>query len=374
MKKTLIRTGIAVLALCCTLLSACSQNGTESAVKTAETIPEQTTQTEVEATTAQTTAAPETTAPVQTEEKIMGESLIREEIIYSQAIANNIIGDNNERSVFVYLPPSYTDSGKPMPVIYFLHGYGDNAKMMIDRAKRELDEEFTGDKNEFIFVVFTGNNITGGSFYVNSSASGNWEDFVTDEVVGMIDEKYNTIPDSASRCISGYSMGGYGAINIALKHPDIFGSLITFAPGIYADGSLLEMWESWRNWTDVKRAYAQAFSPNTDPEKYYGNQPEFTGTPEDDAIIAQWDSGYGCWEKKIDEYIARGITLKGIEIDYSDADGFGWIPSGCKFFKKILDNKGIDCTQTVFKGGHVVPVYAFRDYYIPFAEKYLAFE
>ena len=65
----------------------------------------------------------------------------------------------------------------------------------------------------------------GGSWYVNSVTGGAWEDFVARDLVAHVDSTYRTIAERGSRGIAGQSMGGYGALRIAMNHPDTFGSV-----------------------------------------------------------------------------------------------------------------------------------------------------
>src|SRR5438876_1765136 len=77
------------------------------------------------------------------------------------------------------------------------------------------------------------------------------ESYVVNDVVRYIDSKYRTIPDAANRAIGGLSMGGFGALNIAVHHPDIFGSVISLGGYYYAEGGI------WGN----NAAYMQQNSP-----------------------------------------------------------------------------------------------------------------
>ena len=77
------------------------------------------------------------------------------------------------------------------------------------------------------------------------------ENFVTFDLVHYIDQKYRTIPQASDRAIGGFSMGGFGAMNIAVHYPDIFGSVISLAGYYTAEGSI------WGQNT----AYMQANSP-----------------------------------------------------------------------------------------------------------------
>lgn len=71
-----------------------------------------------------------------------------------------------------------------------------------------------------------------GSFYSNSTVTGNWEDFTTTERVKYIDSKYRTLATPASRGIAGHSMGGYGAIKIGMKYPEIYGVVYGMNPAL----------------------------------------------------------------------------------------------------------------------------------------------
>jgi S-formylglutathione hydrolase FrmB len=64
-----------------------------------------------------------------------------------------------------------------------------------------------------------------GCFYGKSAATGDWESFIADELVSYIDRNYRTIAKRESRGIAGHSMGGYGTLRIAMKRPDVFGSM-----------------------------------------------------------------------------------------------------------------------------------------------------
>ncbi len=60
--------------------------------------------------------------------------------------------------------------------------------------------------------------VGGGSYYVNSAVTGNWEDFTTQELVAFVDTNYRTIARASSRGLADHSMGGYGALTLAMKH------------------------------------------------------------------------------------------------------------------------------------------------------------
>lgn len=330
---------------------------------------------ETSQTTAPTTSeAVETVSETTEEPAQIKEGTSVQARIDSECIAKNKLGDSSTRSLYIYLPPSYDEGEKNYPVVYFLHGLGDSSSAFIQTIKEGLDKSFNEGSKEFIFVVLDGNIMSGGSFYVNSPSTGDWEDFVSEEVVGYMDSNYRTIADRESRCISGFSMGGYGAVNAALNRSDVFSSLLVFCPGVYADGDIKSMWDSWNGWEDVKLSYGQSFSPNDDSEKKFGNIPEFSGTEEDNAIVAQWDSGYGNWEKKIKDFAQNGTPLKGIQINYGSLDPFSWIPGGCEFFSEKLNENGIENELAKINMGHIVPPDCIPTYFVPFCEENFKFE
>jgi len=166
--------------------------------------------------------------------------------VVSPALNGNLLGDPAEQPVAVYLPPSYqTDPSKRFPVVYLLHGYtgkiqqwtengyqGMRLKPMMDRLIEK------GTIRETIVVVPNGANAYFGSFYTNSAVTGNWEDFIYRDMVSYIDRNYRTVSRPGSRGIAGHSMGGFGAILLGMKHPDVFGAIYALSPaclGLEAD-------------------------------------------------------------------------------------------------------------------------------------------
>lgn len=148
-----------------------------------------------------------------------------------KTLEGNLIGESADRQFAVYLPPSYEHGRKHYPVIYLLHGFSDTYKMWVEDPRAGnlpliMDKLIhSGAIREMIVVMVDGGNKLGGSFYTNSVTTGNWEDYVTYELTGYIDAKYRTLARSSSRGIAGHSMGGYGAIKLAMKHPDVFGAV-----------------------------------------------------------------------------------------------------------------------------------------------------
>ncbi len=147
----------------------------------------------------------------------------------SEILKNNPLGDNFIRDVIVYLPPDY-DESKQYPAVYCLTGFTGRGKMFLN------DSAFTPNLAQRMDKLISENKIKpmiavmpdcfthyGGSQYINSSATGDYEDYLTREIVPFVDETFSTLADKNSRAVMGKSSGGYGALMMALRHSDLFG-------------------------------------------------------------------------------------------------------------------------------------------------------
>ncbi len=300
-------------------------------------------------------------------------SKIESVTLTSKAIASNKLEERTERVLTVYLPASYEAGDKAYPVVYYLHGFGDSERSFVGGARRELDKLFADGKGEFILVGVNGNNKSGGSFYVNSPVTGNFEDYVTQEVVDCIDGNYRTLATPASRGICGFSMGGFGAIYLALRHPDIYGAIYAMSPGIAKTSSFDTVLDSWKTDSMVMKAYGQAFAPDPDGESPFCILPKRDGTDADNALLDKWVDGYANWDKKLDDYLAKGTPLHGIGISYGHSDYYRWIPEGCEYFIGLLKQNGIEPSVVAFEGGHVVPPSGVSNQLLPFFRDNLTF-
>ena len=150
--------------------------------------------------------------------------------ITSQALAGNLLGDPATRNFYVLLPPSYNTSDKLYPVVYVLHGYIGQYRTMVGSVKDPYETALReGDVQEMIFVFPDAYNKLGGSLYLSSPTIGDYETYITRELVDSIDANYRTIKHRDSRGITGCSMGGDGSIYLALKYPDVFSVAAPFS-------------------------------------------------------------------------------------------------------------------------------------------------
>lgn len=287
----------------------------------------------------------------------------------SECLKNNLIKAPVKRNLYIYLPPTYFGSSKSYPVVYYLHGHGQPAGRYIRNNRGELDGAFIAGAKEFIFVGIEG----GPSYYVNSPVSGNWEDYFLTEIIPYVDENYRTIPDVSSRGICGFSMGGFGSINLALKHPDIFCAVYSMSPGLLKSDGLPEAMETWIGDRGFLTDYARAFAPNTNA-KSLGDVPQLDGTEEDNIIVEKWMSGFGNLEEKMQAYIALNLPLKAIAFSCGTKDGYTWIPKGTQYFSDLLNENGIKNSLLTFDGGHAHPPNGITEVLVPFFNENLTYE
>ena len=305
--------------------------------------------------------------------------------IPAPSLAANLVGEKAERPIVVYLPPSYDTSATRYPVIYYLPGYGDSGFIGFVPGADTDELNANGTFPEVIFVVANGVSVMGGSFYANSPVTGNWEDFVAEDLVAHVDGTYRTLADAASRGLAGHSMGGFGALNIGMHRADVFGSVYSLSPGLFDAEGLAnsQMFQSERTIqsyleveqrlaglaaeeaaTHMKRqgsdlgftlAYGAAFAPNPSRHPPYVDYPYSLvdgALVRDETRWKQWESGYGGIVEELAEYGDNLRSLRALGLDYGTRDFYAWIPQGVAYMDAQLTAAGITHQTNVFDGGH----------------------
>ncbi|MEA1943597.1 MAG: alpha/beta hydrolase-fold protein [Pseudomonadota bacterium] len=146
--------------------------------------------------------------------------------IESRAVANNMLGDPAERRIDVYIPHGHDGSGLPLLVDLagFTSGgpahtnwknFGENLPERLDRLIHE------GAMKPCVVAIPDCFTRLGGNQYVNSLAMGNWDDFLREEMVPLVERTYGC-GGAGRRGLFGKSSGGYGAMMHALMHPDFW--------------------------------------------------------------------------------------------------------------------------------------------------------
>ena len=142
----------------------------------------------------------------------------QQKTIYSKAL-------KQEKTYYVGLPQGYNaaDATKKYPVIVFLHGASTTATEMVNTLELLLLFINTNNLAKVIFIIPDGScEPYKGSFYTNSTLYGNYEDYIVADVMEEVESKYNTYNRREKWSIMGHSMGGFGAMKIALKYPEKF--------------------------------------------------------------------------------------------------------------------------------------------------------
>ncbi|MDR7418116.1 MAG: alpha/beta hydrolase-fold protein [Armatimonadota bacterium] len=243
------------------------------------------------------------------------------EEVGSRVLEGNPLGDPHVRQIPVYLPPGYDHGTARYPVIYWLHGFTGiglsaiNANPWIPSLPQCMDRVIAGGAPPAILVMVDGFTKFGGSQYLNSAATGRYEDYVAGEVVAHIDRRYRTLASAAHRGINGKSSGGYGALVLAMRHPDVFGAVAShsgdccfetcYMPDFWkfcnvvarhggVDGFLSAFLEMPKKTSDAITAVniaamAMAYSPNPAKMPYRFDLPFDPYTGEiDDAVWGRW--------------------------------------------------------------------------------------
>jgi S-formylglutathione hydrolase len=298
--------------------------------------------------------------------------------VSAPALKGNLIGDPAEQTVAVYLPPSYDASpAKRFPTLYLLHGFMGNNKAWTSgyyqgmNLRSSMDEMIrSGKVREMIVVLPNGWNAYRGGFYTNSTVTGNWEDYIYRDLVQHIDATYRTIARPESRGIAGTSMGGYGAMTLAMKHPDVFSAVYALSPcclGMEADlTSENPAWLKTIRLTSKDQLKAKpesldeffaiaasaAFSPNPQHPPFLVDFPyqEREGRLEkNESVLAKWRSKMPLY--MVDENKENLLKLRGIFIDYGQKEEFPHIRITSQLFSKALAERNVPHIFEVYEGG-----------------------
>jgi enterochelin esterase-like enzyme len=316
--------------------------------------------------------------------------------IHGAALEGNLEGDTVDRDAIVFLPPSYAkDKHRRYPVVYALHGYSIGAEQWSHEihVPQTIEGGFAQGAKEFIVVLPDSKTVHNGSMYSSSVTTGDFELYVTHDVVAYIDAHYRTIPNRAARGLVGHSMGGYGVSRLGMKHPDVFGSLYIMspcclspmagrnrpagAPGsqapdiekTLADVKTAADSEKLPFFLRVQLASAAAWAPDPKNPPLYLDLPTKNGEVQAD-VAAKFAANAPL--AFIDQYIGNLRQYRAISIDVGDQDG---LKTDTVKLHDILDKYGIANSFEIYKGTHTSAVAdRFQNHVMPFFSKNLCFE
>ena len=305
----------------------------------------------------------------------------------------NTGGENPNRKVSVYLPPGYEQGSKRYPVIYYLHGFMGtdsiyaNMKMILDRGISQKKIR------PFILVQPSHFTLYEGSFYTNSSLTGNWADFTAKELVEYVDKNFRTMATRESRAIGGHSMGGYGAIKLGMLYPEMFSSVYALSPGLLAfvkefgpnSDSFKELGKI-KTTEELKKTYypkvlvavGRAWSPNPAKPPFFCDVP-FTYKGDslivDNSVLEKWNQNMPVY--MVDKYAGNLRKLKALKLDWGRNDASRFAVQ-CGMFSQRLENLGIEHFAEEYIGTHGNKIWTtdgrVLNDLLPFFNEYLVFE
>lgn len=226
--------------------------------------------------------------------------------------------------VLVVTPPSYAASpDRRFPVLYFLHdGYGDGRTLLRHGvAAQALEEMEQGRLAEFLIVAPD----APGSWFADShDGRRRYEEFLTGDLPRAIEQRYRVLPGKAARGITGISMGGYGAVKTALKHPELYGSVSSLSGALIPFG-----WDELDRYNVVARYTLK---------RVFGNAKEDNSLDANDAWHVLWDR---CFD----------APPFAIELRAGTADVYG-LDGVAAQFGILLNDHGVPATVVLEPGGH----------------------
>ena len=304
----------------------------------------------------------------------------------------NTGGENPNRKVSVYLPPGYETSGQRYPVIYYLHGFMGKDSIFAP-MKTILDEGIRKQKiRPYILVQADQYTLYEGSFYSNSSLTGNWEDFTAKDLVEYVDKNFRTLANRESRGIAGHSMGGYGAFKIGMLHPEVFSSIYALSPGQLAmvkefgpnSPSFREV-QNVKTQEELKKTYypkvlvavARAWSPNPNKPPFYCDFPfsyEGDKMTVNQPVLEKWEANMPVY--MVNKYADNLRKMTAIKLDWGRNDSPRF-PLQIGMLSQWLENLGINHFAEEYIGDHGNKIWAddgrVLNDLLPFFNDYLKF-
>lgn len=162
---------------------------------------------------------------------VAAEARVEVMMLHSHALKNNVLHDPDVRPVPIFIPAQATN-GVPLPILYYLPGYGNSAAKILSNSNLWLKftQKVADEVTPVILVVGDSWTRWGGSQFLNSPAQGNYEDFICDEVVRAVESRHPLPTNGVRRIIGGHSSGGFGALRLGSDRQKLFDAVIALSP------------------------------------------------------------------------------------------------------------------------------------------------
>jgi len=288
-----------------------------------------------------------------------------------------------DKTYLIYLPAGYDSSAARYPVVYMLNGLGGDETNWVEHGHADAAADALG--LHAILVFPDGDS----SFYVNSVTpidydacvnkgkgvfsetrdnksfcvrTARYEDYISKDLIGHIDATYRTIPERRARGISGVSMGGFGALMLSMRHPDLFASAVSHSgvdallyAGPYPYDArkvvLVEDVKAWGKSAEPIGAWVRSlFGP--DLANWKAHDPALLGANLKDGALAIYLDGGTADDFGLnagDEYLHDVLTRAGVKHEYTMVEGgkhdFSlWkerVDDGLKFHAAVFAKTGL---------------------------------
>ena len=246
-----------------------------------------------------------------------------------------------------------------------------------------------GAVHEFILVFPDAHTIYDGSMYSNSPTTGDWEAYITHDLVAYIDSHYRTIAARDSRGLVGHSMGGYGTLRLAMKYPDVYSSIYAMSscclmnnpsasrgqpPAPERQAPAAPAAQNGRGgqgrggFANVLSAEAAAWSPNP------MNSPKFFDLPTADGVVrpeiaAKWVANSPL--AMVDQYVPNLKKYRAVMMDVGDQDT---LAKSNEQMHESLTRLGVTHAFETYEGNHMNHVKdRFETRVLPFFSTNLTF-
>ncbi|MGE5175634.1 MAG: alpha/beta hydrolase [Hyphomicrobiales bacterium] len=309
---------------------------------------------------------------------------VQVETIESRALAGNLPGDPHVRDLHVYLPPGYHEQDARYPVVWCLSGFTGRGRMLLNDgtwtpglADRMDSLIASGRCAPMILALPDCFTHLGGSQYIDSEGLGRYETHVVEELVPHVDARFRTRAGARHRGVMGKSSGGYGAIVLGMRHPDVFGAVADHSGDAYfeycygndfaraarelrAAGGVGPWLERFRARVKKKHeeigvlnivAMAAAYSPNPDAPPAYCDLPfdVETGALRDDV----WSRWLEHDPVRLAARHAEGLKrLRLLFLDCGTNDEF-YLDLGARLLARRLAELGVPHEHQEFEDGHM---------------------
>ena len=239
-----------------------------------------------------------------------------------------------ERSIHycVLLPDSYDSRpNQKYPILYFLHGLGDNEQTLINTGAWDIIENLRRQHKigDFLIVSPQGNH----SFYINSAdGEFRYSDFFLKEFMPFIERRYRVAPARKNRGITGMSMGGYGALRFAFAYPQLFGSVSAQSAALVIE-SRQELNQELTSGSPAAELFGDVFGDPISASYWAANNP------------------FALARKNV-----ASLKATAIYFNCGNADNYGF-EKGASALDRLLTREGIKHEYHLYAGTHSLPYF-----------------